>query len=229
MDAEREGERRATLTPAPDVGTPEPLRALQSRVDRLSSLIEVSALISSTLDLEALLALVMWKAQSVVGAEASCILLLNEETGKLEFEVALGEAEGTIHRLKHKICLDIGQGIAGSVAQTREPLLVRDVTKDPHFFAGVDAQTGFQTRSLIAAPLIVREKLIGVAEAMNAVDGREFTPEDLELFVTFCRQVAIAIENAKLHHALLERQRQEQQLAFASIVQQSFLPHAFPT
>ncbi len=201
------------------------LARLNERVARLQSLIEVTAIISSVLDLEELLNLVMEKAQSVMRAEASSVLLLNESTGKLECEVALGAVSDQI---KEKVSLDLGQGIGGWVAQTGEPLIVADVSMDPRFYAKSDEITGFKTRSILAAPLKVKEKVIGIAEVLNPVDGRAFTNEDLDLFITFSRQVALAIENAKIHRYLLEKQKLEQQLEAAYSIQQSFMPQTFP-
>ena len=201
---------------------------LERRLRQLGSLMEVSVLIGSSLDLTEVLNAVMQKAQDVMDAEAISILLLNERTNKLEFEVALGEADITLETLKKKITLELGQGIAGSVALSRVPELVADVRADPRFFRDADKITGFITRSLLAAPLVVRDKLIGVAEVLNPRGGGKFTAEDLELFATYCRQVAVAIENARLHHVLLERQREQQQLEFAALVQQSFLPQRCP-
>jgi len=201
---------------------------LERRLRQLASLMEVSVLIGSSLDLSEVLNSVMQKAQDVMDAEASSILLLNERTNKLEFEVALGGGENTLATLRKKITLDLGQGIAGSVALTRAPELIADVAADPRFFRDADKTTGFTTRSMLAAPLIVRDKLVGVAEVINPRGGGRFTTEDLELFATYCRQVAVAIENARLHTVLLERQREQQQLEFAAMVQQSFLPQRCP-
>jgi sigma-B regulation protein RsbU (phosphoserine phosphatase) len=202
---------------------------LERRLRQLGSLMEVSVLIGSSLDLTEVLNSVMQKAQDVMDAEASCVMLLNERTNKLEFEVALGEADSTLETLKKTVTLDLGQGIAGAVAVTRTPELVADVAADARFFRDADKITGFTTRSLLAAPLIVRDKLIGVAEVLNPRGGGRFTPEDLELFATYCRQVAVAVENARLHKVLLDRQREQQQLEFAALVQQSFLPQRCPT
>ncbi len=201
---------------------------LERRLRQLESLMEVSVLIGSSLDLTEVLNQVIQKAQAVLNAEAVSIMLLNEKTQKLEFEVALGEADITLETLKKKVALDLGQGIAGAVALTRLPELIPDAAADPRFFRDADKITGFKTRSLLAAPLIVRDKLIGVAEVLNPRARGRFTPEDLELFATYCRQVAVAIENARLHHVLLERQREQQQLEFAALVQQSFLPQKCP-
>lgn len=201
------------------------LSHLRARVERLSSLIEVSIIINSSLDVDEVLNLVMEKAQSVMHAEASAVMLLNEETGYLEFESALGEVGSQV---KQTIKLKMGEGIAGWVAQTGKPVIVPDVQSDPRFANKVDKQTGFVTRSILAVPLIVKGKVIGVAEVLNRVDGRAFTEDDLHLFMTFGRQVALAIENARMHQFMLQQQKFEQQLEAARTIQESFLPQAAP-
>ncbi|MBC6947809.1 GAF domain-containing protein, partial [candidate division KSB1 bacterium] len=193
------------------------LEALQAKVANLSSLIEVSIIVNSTLDLDNVLSLVMEKAQAVMHAEASSVMLINEATGMLEWEVALGEVG---EQVKDKIRLRVGEGIAGWVAQTGEPLIVPDVSQDPRFFKKSDDVTGFKTRSILAAPLKVRNRIIGVAEVLNPIGGRNFTNDDLDLFSTFCRQVALAIENARNHRAMLEKQKLDQQLEAARTIQE---------
>ncbi len=170
--------------------------------------------------------LVMEKAQDVMHAEASSIMLLNEETGILECEIALGRVQ---EKVKDKIQLKMGQGVAGWVAQKGQPLIVPNVKEDSRFFKAIDQSTGFETRSILAAPLKVKSKVIGVAEVINRLDGRPFTNDNLDLFVTFCRQVALAIENARMHQYMLEQQRLKQQLQSAHSIQQSFMPQTFPT
>jgi len=205
----------------------EDISALKNRVENLSSLIEVSIIISSTLNLEELISLVMEKAQSVMSAEASSVMLINEQTGMLEWEVALGEKSDEVK--KSKIQLRLGEGIAGTVAQNGEPLIVPDVSKDPRFFKKSDDATGFKTRSILAVPLKVQDRIIGVAEVINPLNGKAFTDEDLNLFSTFSRQVALAIENARMHRQMIEKEKLEQQIASARIIQESFMPQAFPT
>ncbi|NIV73236.1 MAG: SpoIIE family protein phosphatase, partial [Calditrichae bacterium] len=81
----------------------------------------------------------------------------------------------------------------------------------------------------LAAPLMAKDKLIGVAEVINRKDGEAFDEEDLKLFSAFCRLVAMAIENARIHQLELDKQRIEQQLEAAKFIQQSFMPETFPT
>ena len=81
---------------------------------------------------------------------------------------------------------------------------------------------------IFPVPLVVRDRLIGVAEVINRRGGGAFTAEELDLFATYCRQAAVAVQNARLHTVLLERQRAQQELEFAALVQQSFLPEHCP-
>lgn len=199
--------------------------ALHHKVKNLSSLIEVSIFVNSSLNLEHVLNLVMEKAQSVMAAEASSVMLINEKTGMLEWEIALGEVG---QQVKEKIQLKVGEGIAGWVAQSGQPLIVPDVSKDRRFSKKSDVTTGFTTRSILAAPLKVRNRIIGVAEVINPLHGKPFTEDDLDLFSTFSRQVALAIDNARMHRAILEKQKLDQQLESARTIQESFLPQKFP-
>lgn len=201
------------------------IESLNKRIADLTSLIEVSSIISSTLDLEELMSLVMEKAQTVMNAEASSVMLLNEETGKLECQIALGSVQ---EQVKDTIQLELGQGIAGWVAQQGEAVIVPDVDSDTRFYSNIDHSTGFKTRSILAAPLKVKERVIGVAEVINRRDSLPFTEDNLAIFTTFCRQVALAIENARMHRFMLDQERMQQQLESAHTIQQSFMPQSFP-
>jgi len=198
----------------------EYLRGLEKKIKDFKTLIEMSELISSTLDLNELMQLVMEKAKQELQAEACSILFYNKETDKLEFEVALCKEDATSDFLKQKIIIDIGQGIAGWVAKNLEPLIINDVSTDERFFGQVDKQTGFITESIVAVPLIGRSGLIGVAELLNP-KRKEY---DLEIFQILCKQFSIAIENALLHRELVEKERLRYELEIAAELQKSFLP-----
>ena len=198
------------------------LSHLEKKVEDLRILTEVIATISSTLDLKELMTIVMEKAKSVMGAEACSILLYNKETNKLEFEIALCGEETTIDLLKKKITLDIGQGIAGWVAEHQKLLIIKDAKSDKRFFQDADKLTGFDTRNLIAVPLIGRRGLIGVAELIN-LDKEDY---DLEILQMLAKQFAIAIENALYHTESIEKERLKQELEIAATLQKSFLPES---
>ena len=198
------------------------LRGIEKKVDNLKVLIEVSSLISSTLDLNDLMPLVMEKAKNVMDAEACSILFYNQETNKLEFEVAMCDENSKSDILKKTVTLEMGQGIAGWVAENRKALVIEDVTKDSRFFRGADKMTGFTTKSIVAVPLVGRSGLIGVAEIINP----SVKDYDTEIFELLCRQFAIAIENARFHKESIEREKLKQQLEIASSLQKSFLPES---
>ncbi len=200
------------------------LQKIEKKVVALRALIEVSAIISSTLDFNKLIRLVMEKAKGFMNAEACSILLYNKEKKRLEFDLALSRDDTISDLLKNKVTLEIGQGIAGWVAKYQKPLLIKDARKDSRFYAGVDRLTKFTTRSLIAVPLLGRTGLIGVAEILNPKRKEFFDEDDLEIFQTLCRQVAIAIENARFHKESIEKERLKHELEIASIIQKSFLP-----
>lgn len=197
---------------------------LSARVEALSSLIEVGIIINSTFHLDEVMQLVMKKAQQVMQAEASSILLINREKKVFECPVALGEAGEKFKTIE----IPLDRGIAGWVASHQQAQIIPDAYRDDRFNPDVDRKTGFRTRSILAAPLKVRDRLIGVAEVINRKDGKAFDTDDLKLFSAFCRQVAMAIENARIHQLELERQRIAQQLEAARHIQQSFMPETFP-
>jgi len=180
------GAKRAARPRA--AGKTQQMRALRERVDNLAHLMEVTALISSTLDLDEVLQRVMKLAKEIMGAEAASVMLWNEAEQCLEFQTSVGDVG--VEELK-TIRVPKGKGIAGSVMESSQPLLVADVRKDARFFAQADEKTGFVTRSILAAPLIVHDKVIGVGEVLNHMDGRPFTELDLQLFFSFCRQSSI--------------------------------------
>jgi sigma-B regulation protein RsbU (phosphoserine phosphatase) len=200
------------------------LRSLEKKVEDLNTLIEVSSIISSTLDFDDLITLVMEKAKKVMNAEACSILLYNRETNRLDFALALCKRQPVSDTLKERVSLEMGQGIAGWVAKHQKSVIVDDAARDSRFYQEADDLTGFSTKSILAAPLIGRSGLIGVAEILNSRDKQTFDRYDLEIFQTHCRQVAIAIENALFHKASIEREKLGRELEIASVLQKSFLP-----
>lgn len=198
------------------------LRNLEGKVENLKVLIDVSSLISSSLDLNELMPMVMEKAKNFMDAEACSILFYNKETNKLEFEIAMCDEDSKSDILKKTIILDMGQGIAGWVAENRKPLIIEDVKKDNRFFQNADKMTGFTTKGIVAVPLVGRSGLIGVAEIINP-GKKDYDPEIFELL---CRQFAIAIENARFHKESIEREKMKQQLEIAAVIQKSFLPES---
>ncbi|MBI4051067.1 MAG: GAF domain-containing protein [Elusimicrobia bacterium] len=176
----------------------------------LELLLEVGRLLSSKLELSELLTTVMELSSRVVGAESASLLLLDESTQELYFDVALGLGEET-----SKVRLKLGQGIAGSVAKEVKSLIINDVRQDPRWSPKMDEQSGFVTRSILAAPMVMKGHVIGVVEAINHSDG-PFSDQDLKTFEAFASQAAVAIENARLFSSLRE-EKQKLQTVFSQM------------
>ncbi len=193
---------------------------MEKKIEDFRALTEISTIIASTLDLADLMPLVMEKAKAIVEAEACSILFYHKETNTLQFEIALCDDEDATNTLKQTVSLRVGEGIAGWVAEKKEPLVIEDVSSDERFYQGADKATGFTTKSLIAVPLIGRSGLIGVAEIVNP----RKLDYDPELFMLLCGQFAIAIENARFHKESLERERLRRELEIAAALQESLLP-----
>ena len=133
---------------------------------RLELLLEMGRLLSSKLELADLLATVLRLASRVVDAETASLLLLDEKTQELYFDVALDLGEDAA-----KVRLKPGQGIAGTIAQTRKPEIINEAAKDPRWSPQMDEKSGFTTRSILAVPLLLKGRLLGVVEALNKQGG----------------------------------------------------------
>ncbi|MFC1621472.1 GAF domain-containing protein [Candidatus Omnitrophota bacterium] len=151
--------------------------------------------------LEHLLNLIMEEATKTVDAEVSSIALYDQHKKDLYFTVALGEQGAQIKEIRVKL----GQGIIGSVAKEKKALNIADVAKDKRFTTGIDKKTGFKTKSILAVPIIHKEKLIGALEVINKKTAESFSSQDVKLLEIVAGQAAIAIENAMLYQKVLRK------------------------
>lgn len=127
---------------------------------------------------------ILHNALEAIDARNGSLLVLDEDTGELVFVLALGEVPpSSLTGLR----LPAGTGIAGWVAANREPTIVEEARSDPRFYPGVDDAFQFNTRSLVAAPIIGGGRVIGVIEALNKEAARSFTADDLSLLMLLCR------------------------------------------
>ncbi|MDI6735932.1 MAG: GAF domain-containing sensor histidine kinase [bacterium] len=181
---------------------------LAKKVAELTVLTKTSSIINSTLDLQKLLKIIIRLTTKVLHVESSSIMLLDEKKNELIFEVALGEKGKEVKR----ISFPADKGIAGWVISHQKSLLVPDVTKDTRFYQGVDLITRYETKSILCVPLQIKERIIGVLEAINKIAGN-FEQEDMTLLEAIANQVAIAIENAQLYKKL---EQKVEFLSFAS-------------
>ncbi len=175
----------------------------ESQIDgkKLETLIEINTLINSNYTAaNTLLTRILESATKLSEGEASSLLLVNVQNNKLYFEIALGSKGADVKRYS----LNMGEGIAGWVAQNNRSLIVNDVDADPRFFSDISKQIGFPTTSILAVPMRIKDQCVGVIEIINKKDGKPFRQDDLEWLEVFATQAAIAIQNARLYEKVKE-------------------------
>ena len=170
-----------------------PLDEMQRIVDALYRLHRLHASIT---DLDGLLEALLEESQAVAHAEASSLLLYDPTLDELYFHMARGET-GDQQALKEGLRLKLGEGIAGIVAQTRASLNVAEAQTDPRVHRNADSISNFDTRSLLALPLVENDELLGVLELVNKVGGGPFTDFDQRVMEMFSSQAASAISRAE--------------------------------
>lgn len=173
-------------------------RELAAERQAREALVETSVKLNSLLNLSELLKAIMESATRLLDAETSSLMLLDEITQELTFTVATGEPGESVKELR----VPANQGIAGWVLQHDELLVVDDVTSDPRFYGKIDQQSGFTTRSILAVPLKIREKTIGVVEVVNKCNGAPFSDRDRDIATALGALAAVAIDNAHLYQKL---------------------------
>ncbi len=166
---------------------------MDKQLQQLNTLIEMTALVTSSLEPLSVRQLAIESAVRLLDAEAGSLLLIDNKTDELYFEVATGEKENELTYVRFKN----GLGIAGWAAVNRKPAMVADVSLDERFYMEVDEVSGFTTKSMICVPVMDKEDILGVLQVINKKDG-EFENDDMLILQTFANQVGIAMENAKL-------------------------------
>jgi diguanylate cyclase (GGDEF)-like protein len=168
-------------------------RSDTGQVERLMDCIAFSKLLASIYDMETLLKAVLTRINAIIAAKNWSLLLIDPKTKELYFAVVVGVAPEAVRDIR----LKPGEGVAGAVVQTGQPIIIPDVKKAPDFCPRVDSLTGFDTRSIIAQPLIVRGEVIGVFEVINVEDDRYFREQYLPHLAILADYVAIAVDNIR--------------------------------
>lgn len=145
-----------------------------------------------------LLQTIVEAAARIFGAAAASIALVDERAGQIVFRVAYGAGSETV--IGMRIAMD--QGIAGYVANTGQPIAISNVQTDPRFARDTAERTGYVPKSILAMPLIVDDRVIGVMEVLDKISAPSFGMQDMELLGIFARQAAIAIHQSQHLDAL---------------------------
>ncbi len=157
-------------------------------------IIEISRQITSTFDHVSLLNQIIAASIELTNTEAASILLIDPSTGELRFEIS---SNINPHEMEELI-VPMEGSIAGWVVTHGEPRVIEDLASNPDHFQSVDDKIGFSSENMVAVPMRTHEKVIGVLEAMNKLDGKPFSEMDITTLTTLANQAAIAIENARL-------------------------------
>jgi anti-sigma regulatory factor (Ser/Thr protein kinase) len=182
-----------------------------SPVQELNAMRTVSEVMTSNINLDDLLSLIINKLVTTIGAERGTLFLVDEAGEELWSKVLL-EDVGPLSEIRVKV----GEGIAGHVAATGDVLNIPDAYADPRFNPHFDQVTGFRTRSILATPMLnPQQKVIGVVQLLNKKEG-PFSFRDERLLVAMTSQAAISIENARLYQQEMQQRLIKQELETAT-------------
>lgn len=170
--------------------------------EELETLFQMASSLSSTLELSKILNIIIESAKTLLKAEAASLLLLDETTNELYFACVTGVVS---ERLKN-LTVPLDKGIAGACVRTGKVKVVNDTSRDTEFYPQIDKQTGFVTKSIVAIPLTISGKTIGVIEVLNKKNKQPWTEDDKELLVIIALQSAQVIQNAQTHLQIREQQ-----------------------
>ncbi|MBI5512012.1 MAG: GAF domain-containing protein [Deltaproteobacteria bacterium] len=185
------GAKRTPRLAVPDVP------ALERRITKLTSLLDVAKAMTALRDLDQLLKLILDEALKVVDADRCSIWIVDRERNEIWTKVAHGLAK------EQKIRIPLGVGIAGQVAATGKIINIPDAYADPRFNRQVDKDTGYRTRNILGVPMrYTTGEVTGVLQALNKVKGEAFTDEDADLLLALGANAASAIENAILYEEI---------------------------
>lgn len=171
------------------------LQETQRRAHQLATLNEINRQITSTLEQGPLLQNILDFAVSILNCEAGTLFLMDEQSDDLIFRVTVGPVAGNLLGQR----LPAGTGVVGRAVQTRAPVIENDAQRTmSNRFDDTDKQTGFTSRSLLAVPMQIKDRVLGVIEVINRRDGLPFVADDQNILTAFAGQAAVAIENARL-------------------------------
>ncbi|KAF0221272.1 MAG: GAF sensor-containing diguanylate [Geobacteraceae bacterium] len=178
----------------------ELLTQIQRRNEELSIMMEIGTALTSSLDLQEVLTMIMGKVSTLLKPKFWSLLLVDRETEELYFEIAVSPVAAKLKKVR----LKIGEGIAGWVAANGQPLLIADARQDERFVRYGDLKVSFTTRSVICVPLKVKDRVLGVIELINSFEDVRYGEADLMVLSAIADFAAIAIENARNYERVSE-------------------------
>lgn len=171
------------------------------KIKELSALNRVSEAVSSTLDMDRLLEIALEQGMAAVGADAGSLMLINQDTTKMEIVASRGISDKFVEETSQSI----GESIAGYVAKNGTSVLVSDARRDERFEMPAFRD---EINSSASVPLKNRGLIIGVLNVNTTKSKHFFDERDLQLLETIANQMAVAIENSRLHARVIRRTSQ---------------------
>lgn len=178
------------------------------RLKRLERLLEIVRMVSANLDSFTVLQSIISVASELTQSEVASILSYNEEDGHLHFIAAPWFHRDSIESVR----VPLGESIAGWVFQYGKPLVIQDVKGDERFFSEVDLATEFQTRSILAVPLLINGESVGVFEAINKTSRAHYNGEDVTILETLASLTALIVKNSMLKERIDKTQAEADRL-----------------
>ena len=185
----------------------------QHEIFDLSILCNISQVISSTMELNELLALVIDEVNKALLTEGCGVLLYDEHRGDLYWR-QIRDARKILAGQSGDLRLPMDGSIAGWVFQNNKPARVNDVTKDPRYYPEMSKKSGFNIQRVLHVPLNARDRTIGVLMAMNKIGG-DFSEQDEALATSMAGSIALAIENATVYKRL-KKSRDDLEMIYRS-------------
>ncbi len=170
---------------------------LRQMVLQLSRMVEISVTLNSTLDIDKLLQFIIDSAADLVNSQAASILLVDDKTQDLYFAASTGSDPAELAQIP----VPMQGSIAGTILQEDRPMIINNVAQEPRHFSKVGDKLKLEVRSLVGVPMRIRDRNIGVLEAVNKREGG-FTEADVRTLSIIASQAAVAINNARLLKAL---------------------------
>lgn len=174
--------------------TEDRIRYLERKVNILNRLAEISAVLNSTFELNALLSYLMDAAAAIADAEAASVLLWDENTHELRI-AATTTRQSDLNLVGQSVPLE--GSLAGTILTSNQIIQVDDTASDPRHYQKVDEDSQFSTHSLLGIPMTIKDRVIGVLEVLNKRQP-PWTAEDRDYVSVLAAQAAVAIDSAKL-------------------------------
>lgn len=179
------------------------------KLEYLTTLYKISSSVSKTLNIDRLFNMILQQVQDVMDVENCSLMAYDPLRNLLSLDAAIGMPKNLVGR----VSVPVGEGVSGWVAQQKQPVLIRDISKDERF-ANRAGRLEYTTRSVLSVPILHNKGLLGVLNVNNKRSGSAFTEDDLNLLLSISGQISQAIANANLY------ERTEQQVAELSLIQE---------